>query len=107
MSETDIKMVMSQTNYTRETAREMLKKHNNDAMNVIREYLNPNYIFENKQKLQNENTSLNQRVFKQFRTFLDDAYKESMDKNNGSLHQPPKKHENKKEKTQTIENTNN
>ena len=42
MADTDkIELIMRQTNYDSITAEQKLSAHNNDATQVIREYLNP------------------------------------------------------------------
>ena len=68
-----INIIMSQTDYDRETAEEKLKKWNNDFIKVIREFLNPN--FEEKEKREKEKkekvVSLNQSIMTQLRHFKD------------------------------------
>ena len=82
-----INIIMSQTDYDRETAEEKLKKWNNDFIKVIREFLNPN--FEEKEKREKEKrekvVSLNQSIMTQLRHFKDkqnqnyDQYKKFKD----------------------------
>lgn len=66
-----IKLIKNQTNYDTETIIEKLKQHNGNYLNVIKEYLNPN--FKNTKK-QQDNISLNQKMMKGYRDFLDNAY---------------------------------
>lgn len=66
-----IKLVKNQTNYDNETIIQKLKEHNGNYLNVIKEYLNPD--FKNKKK-ENDNISLNQKMMKGYRDFLDNAY---------------------------------
>lgn len=61
-------VVMRQTNYDEETAKEKLIEHDLDVMKIIREYMN----------VSNSNTintakSTNQKMYGEFRKFLDDA----------------------------------
>ena len=72
----NIKIVMSQTNYTQEEAIEKLKLFNCDYMRVIRDYMGiPEKKEENKVK------SVNQEIFRQIRTKLDSSMKEYREKN--------------------------
>ncbi len=62
-----LKLIMNQTNYSEETALEKLQKWDNNYMNVIREYLNPNF---NKPKNIVKNKSVNQMVMTEIRTLM-------------------------------------
>tara|TARA_B100001093_G_scaffold510375_1_gene576116 strand:- start:2081 stop:2491 length:411 start_codon:yes stop_codon:yes gene_type:complete len=68
-----INIIISQTDYDRETAEEKLKKWNNDFIKVIKEFLNPN--FEEKERKKKEEkekiVSLNQSIMTQLRHFKD------------------------------------
>ena len=66
-----IKKVMSQTNYTEEQALEKLKLFNCDYMKVIRDYMG---IPE--KKPERNVKSVNQEIFRQIRTKLDNTMKE-------------------------------
>ena len=66
-----IKLVKSQTDYDEKTIIEKLKEHNGNYIFVIKEYLNPNF---KEKSIKNENISLNQKMMKGYRDFLDDAY---------------------------------
>ena len=57
--------VMRQTNYDKDTAAKMLEMHNYDIVAVIRDYLKP------PPKIVVEPTTLNQRIYKEIRTFMD------------------------------------
>jgi hypothetical protein len=65
-----IQVILRQTDYTFEQAREKLLEHNNDYMAVIRSYL--------KQGLTSTNPiakplSMNQQIYKEIRSFMDEA----------------------------------
>jgi len=74
--EQHVQKVMSQTNYTKEKAKEKLRLFNCDYMRVIRDYMGiPETKEEKKVK------SLNQEIFRQIRTKLDSSMKEYREKN--------------------------
>lgn len=60
-------VVMRQTDYDKEKAFEKLKEHDMVALSVVKEYMGIPLI---KQK---KDVTANQAVFREFRTFLDDA----------------------------------
>ena len=64
-----INLVVRQTNYSREEAIEKLEKWNNNHLNVIKEYLNPNF---NKKK-ETKKLSTNQKIIKGIRNYMDDV----------------------------------
>jgi len=64
-------MVMSQTNYTEEQAREKLKLFNCDYMKVIKDYMGIS-----EKKTERNVKSVNQEIFRQIRTKLDNTMKE-------------------------------
>jgi hypothetical protein len=66
-----INLVMRQTDYTEEQVKEKLKKWNNNYINVIKEYLNPNF---NKKVKKTESKTLNQQMMGEIRNFMDDVY---------------------------------
>jgi hypothetical protein len=66
-----VKSVMSQTNYTEEQAIEKLKLFNCDYMRVIKDYMG----IPEKKKERNVK-SVNQEIFRQIRTKLDNTMKE-------------------------------
>ena len=66
-----INLVMRQTDYTEEQTKEKLKQWNNNYINVIKEYLNPNF---NKKEIKKSTKTLNQQMMGEIRTFMDDVY---------------------------------
>ena len=62
-----ISLILNQTNYDKKTAIEKLKKWDNNHINVIKEYLNPNFQVN---KIKKEKTN-NQKIFSQIRNFMD------------------------------------
>ena len=80
--EQHIKKVMSQTNYNEEEAKEKLRLFNCDYMRVIRDYMGiPEKKEERKVK------SVNQEIFRQIRTKLDNSMKEYREKNPVNMEQ--------------------
>ena len=63
-----INLVIRQTNYTREEAILKLDKWGNNHLNVIKEYLNPNFNKKKEKKL-----STNQKILKGIRIYMDDV----------------------------------
>jgi len=61
-------IVMRQTDYSQEQALEKLKQHNNDIMSIVREYMGVSAITK-----KNELKSVNQQIYKEIRTLMDDA----------------------------------
>lgn len=66
-----INLVMRQTAYTEEQTQEKLKQWNNNYINVIKEYLNPEF---NKKEIKQTTKTLNQQMMGEIRTFMDDVY---------------------------------
>ena len=66
-----INLVMRQTDYTEEQTQEKLKQWNNNYINVIKEYLNPEF---NKEEIKQTSKTLNQQMMGEIRTFMDDVY---------------------------------
>ena len=64
-----ISLIKSQTNYTEEEAKIKLEEHDGNYMNVIKEYLNPN--FKNKKKKERKTT--NEKMMYEIRNFMDTA----------------------------------
>jgi hypothetical protein len=60
-------IIMRQTNYTKEECITKLKLHNNNIINIISEYIGI------EKKNTKKNTTTNQMIYNEFRTFLDDA----------------------------------
>lgn len=70
-----VKIVMTQTNYTEEEARQKLQLFNCDYMRVLKDYMGISEKKEVKAK------SLNQEIYKQIRTKLDSSMREYREKN--------------------------
>lgn len=68
-----ISLIKSQTNYTEEQAKSKLEEWNGNYMNVIKEYLNPD--FRNK-KNKSEKKSVNEKMMFEIRNFMDTTAKE-------------------------------
>jgi hypothetical protein len=104
-----INLVMRQTDYTEEQAKEKLKKWNNNYINVIKEYLNPD--FQTVKKKEKPKT-LNQQMLGEIRSFMDDVYVqfENRKRHNqyiNALNQLKESHENDNTKKSTSDDTNN
>ena len=70
-TESNIAMIMRQTDYDTTTAEQKLKEHNDDIMQVIREYMGPSKTaVKVLPKL-----STNQQTYKEIRGMMDDAAK--------------------------------
>tara|TARA_B100000963_G_scaffold341791_1_gene341896 strand:- start:2523 stop:2954 length:432 start_codon:yes stop_codon:yes gene_type:complete len=65
-----IALIKTQTNYTEEEAKIKLEEHDGNYMNVIKEYLNPN--FRNK-KTNTKKKSVNEKMMYEIRNFMDTA----------------------------------
>ena len=76
ITEKFVLQIMSQTNYSEEVARKKLKEHNNDYMKVLKEYMG---IPE--KKAVETVKSVNQEIYKQIRSSLDQTMKEYREKN--------------------------
>jgi len=72
-----IAMIMRQTNYDDITAKKKLAEHMDDAMKVIREYLNAGKIISQPCKTR---LSVNQQIYKEIRGMMDDAAKTYLEK---------------------------
>jgi hypothetical protein len=71
----NIKIVMSQTNYTEDEAIEKLKLFNSDYMLVLKDYMGIQRKEDNKVK------SVNQEIYKQIRNRLDNSMKDYRERN--------------------------
>ena len=69
LNEEHINMIMRQTDYTRETAQQKLQEHNNNMIDVIREYMAPPV----KATAPSSSKSVNQQIYKEIRGMMDDA----------------------------------
>ena len=67
-----IALIKSQTNYNDEEAKEKLEKWEGNYMNVIKEYLNPNF----KNKKFEKNRTTNESMMYEIRSFMDNAQNE-------------------------------
>lgn len=75
----DIDLILRQTNYTKEIALEKLQLHNNNAINVIKDYMGIKST-EKKAPIK----SFNQEIYKQIRTKLDTSMSEYREKQNNN-----------------------
>lgn len=71
-----IQMIINQTNYDEEKAKIKLQEWNGDYINVIKEYLNPN--FQDKKPIVKK--SVNQQMMSQIRNFMDDISKQHQER---------------------------
>lgn len=74
----NIQLILNQTNYDKEMATSKLKEWDNNYINVIREYLNPNF---NEKKKETKKKSTNQRMMTEIRNLLN-----SIENNNLSIY---------------------
>ena len=70
ISHSNISLVMRQTNYDSITAEQKLSEHNQNVLQVIREYMEPN---KNIVTPPVNPLSKNQQIFKEIRGMMDDA----------------------------------
>tara|TARA_X000000368_G_C22611032_1_gene527960 strand:+ start:304 stop:573 length:270 start_codon:yes stop_codon:yes gene_type:complete len=68
-----VQIIINQTNYDEEKAKNKLQEWEGNHINVIKEYLNPD--FRNK-KVTSKKKSVNQQMMTQIRTFMDNISKE-------------------------------
>ena len=66
IDDTNIDIIMKQTNFTREKATEEYYNNNKDIEKIIRNYLNPGKF----EKINEESKSTNQNIYKEIRKFL-------------------------------------
>jgi len=76
----EIDIVLRQTNYTKEVAIQKLKEHNNNTINVIKEYMGVKPT-EKKTPLK----SFNQEIYKQIRIKLDSSMDEYRANQHGKI----------------------
>ena len=79
-----IEMIMRQTNYDQTTAREKLTEHQNNVMQVIREYLKGGKT----EQSTVTKLSTNQQIYKEIRGMMDDAAKTYLIKRDAEAQQP-------------------
>ena len=65
-----IALILSQTNYTEDEAKEKLEKWEGKYINVIKEYLNPDF---DKKKKEIKTRSNNEKMMSEIRNFMDTA----------------------------------
>ena len=66
-----LSLIMRQTNYDEATAQQKMLEHNNDVMQVLREYMTPAKPI----KVCTTKLSVNQQIYKEIRGMMDDAAK--------------------------------
>jgi len=66
-----VDMILRQTNYDKTTAEQKLIEYNNDAVQVIRAYLNADKVSTSS----TTKLSTNQQIYKEIRGMMDDAAK--------------------------------
>ena len=76
----NIDIVLRQTNYTKEVAIQKLKEHDNNTINVIKEYMGVKPA-EKKAPIK----SLNQEIYRQIRIKLDTSMEEYRAKQDGKI----------------------
>ena len=76
----NIDIVLRQTNYTKEVAIQKLEEHNNNAINVIKEYMGVKPT-EKKAPVK----SVNQEIYRQIRIKLDTSMDEYREKQQGKI----------------------
>ena len=76
----EIDIVLRQTNYTKEIAIQKLIEHNNNTINVIKEYMGVKHT-EKKAPIK----SLNQEIYRQIRIKLDTSMDEYRAKQDGKI----------------------
>lgn len=76
----NIDIVLRQTNYTKEIAIQKLEQHNNNVIDVIKEYMG---VKPSEKKLPMK--SLNQEIYRQIRVKLDTSMDEYRIKQNGKI----------------------
>ena len=78
--EKHVQLVIRQTNYTEEEARNKLKLYNSDYLRVLKEYMG----IPDKKDIKVK--SVNQEIFKQFRNNLDSSMREYREQNPVNIH---------------------
>ena len=69
-----INMICRQTDYDEDTAKEKILQHNGNFMNVIKEYMDPNFKTKQQDKIKDmNNKSTNQKIYGEIRNFMDTA----------------------------------
>jgi hypothetical protein len=73
-----IELVMRQTDYTEEVAKMKLVEWSGNYLNVIKEYMNPQ--FQQKKVVEPESTTKNQMIYGEIRTFMDGVNREQINR---------------------------
>ncbi len=76
--EEQLKIIVLQTNYNIEKAKEKWEEWEGNYMNVIREYLNPKFNEPKKESV----LPIKQKIMTEIRNFMDDINRESFKKKN-------------------------
>jgi len=69
-----VELIMRQTDYTDEMTRTKLKLWENNYLNVIKEYMNPNFQVQPEEK----SSTKNQMIYGEIRNFMDDVNKQQL-----------------------------
>ena len=69
-----LELIMRQTDYDEEMAKIKLAQWNNNYLNVIKEYMNPNF----QKKEEETRTSKNQMIYGEIRNFMDDVNRHAL-----------------------------
>lgn len=77
-----IELIMRQTDYDQITAEQKLEAHNNDAIQVIREYLKSGKT--EKQPSEEPRLSTNQQIYKEIRGMMDEAARTYLNSKNNT-----------------------
>jgi hypothetical protein len=75
-----VELIMRQTDYDQITAEQKLEAHNNDAIKVIREYLNAG----KPEKPCETRLSMNQQIYKEIRGMMDEAARTYLNSKNNT-----------------------
>ena len=70
-----IEVIQRQTNYDNEIAKQKLEEWNYNYLNVIKEYMNPNFL---EKKNDSNPTTKNQMIYGEIRNFMDGVNKEQL-----------------------------
>ena len=73
-----VELVMRQTDYTEEFSSRKLEEWNNNYLNVIKEYMNPN--FQQRKEVKPVKTTKNQMIYGEIRNFMDGVNREQINR---------------------------
>ena len=71
-----VELVMRQTDYTEEFSNRKLEEWDNNYLNVIKEYMNPN--FQQRKEVEPVKTTKNQMIYGEIRNFMDGVNREQI-----------------------------